>query len=127
MALGDILKVGCKVVEGAAAKAATAIKTGQLVCNDGSGFVPATTALVATNKAYVALDDVKADSENRSFRVLVRGVVVVEKASATVASKGRKLKVDTNGTVAPAAATDVVVAETAEDAAAGTTEITIRM
>ena len=127
MSLGDILKVGCKVVEGATAKAGIAIKPGQLVCNDGAGFVPATTTLVATAKAYVALDEVTAVAENRNFRVLIRGVIVVEKALAIVAPKGRKLTVGTNGICALATATDIVVAEAAEDAIAATTQIIIRM
>jgi hypothetical protein len=128
MTVGEFKKTSCLVVEPVQAKASTAILKGQLVGNDGAGFVAATVAISATSQIYAALDSVTAVNVNRTVRVVVRGRVVVNKAVASVAmQKGRKLIVGaTAGTCALAtAATDVIIAEVAEDSPAGVAEVEI--
>jgi hypothetical protein len=125
---GEFKKTSNLVVEPVQAKASTAITKGQLVGNDGAGFIPATVALSATSKIYLALDPITTVDVDRTVRTLVRGRGVATKAVASVVmQKGRKLIVGaTAGTCALAtAATDVIIGEVAEDSPAGEAEVEI--
>lgn len=124
MAVGDIITAapGTPVIELGTVKANEDIELGEIVCNDGNGFLAATAALAALNKCYVALDAHDYSEEtNHVIRLGVRGVFEVQKkATSGACFKGNKVTISSDaGEVQVFAAGDVTatVNETTVEAA----------
>jgi hypothetical protein len=122
MAVGDIIKTEGLVIEEVTVKANEDIEKGELVCNDGNGFLAATAALAAISKPYVALEDHDySAASTHKIRVGVKGVFEVQKkANSGAVVKGNKLTISSDaGEVAVFAAADVTatVNETTVEAA----------
>lgn len=113
MTVGDTIKLEGRVIENLTVKANTDIAKGAIVCNDGAGLVPATVALLATKRPYVALEDHDySETSNHMIRVGVHGVFEVKKKADTTSydiKQGSKLTVssDTAGVVQAFALADV--------------------
>lgn len=112
MTVGDTIKLEGRVVEYLTVKANTDIAKGAIVCNDGAGLVPATAALLAVKKPYVALEDHDySETSNHMIRVGVHGVYEVKKKAGTTSydiKQGSKLTIsDTAGAVQAFALADV--------------------
>lgn len=93
MAQGDILKTTGLIVETMPVKTGTTIVKGTLVCDDGAGIVPATAALAAVTRCYMAIEGSVA-ADPATVECVVYGCVEVAKVSAAgAARKGQKLMV----------------------------------
>jgi|GEM_PF-2864223 len=135
--LGNPVQFVELVVTKGKVKLNTNIERGQLVCNDGAGFVPATAALAATQTVFVAGEkhvyaEAEAkempDEEKHMIALNAKGVVVAMKDTGTAIVQGQKLKVGTTGKATLAAAsTDVVIGSAAENAASADDRVIIRI
>ena len=127
--LGDVMKTSDMVIEKAYAKANTTITKGMAVCNDGSGFVPATAALAATYKVYIARENKPAADPDRAFMVLEKGVIVAQKTTGTAVVQGQKAAVSatTAGQLIAFAATNDLVGTCYKPAASTDTQLWIRL
>jgi hypothetical protein len=56
MTAGDIIRTGDLVIDEVTVKANEDIELGEMVVDDGNGYLAATAALAALSKPYVALD-----------------------------------------------------------------------
>lgn len=122
MTLGDIIRGGDLVVDKVTVKANEDIELGEMLVNDGNGFLAATAALASLSKPVVALEahDYSEESEH-TIAVGVRGVFEVQKTASNGAIvKGNKLLIGvTAGEVQVFAMADVTatVNETTAEAA----------
>ena len=110
MAVGDIIKLKEAVIEKVTVKASEDIELGEMVVDDGNGFLAATAALAALSKPYVALE--AHDYSEESSHVIsvgVKGVFEVQKTASNGAIfKGNKLTIgSTAGEVQVFAMADV--------------------
>lgn len=117
MTLGDIIRTGDLVCDKVTVKASEDIELGEILVNDGNGFLAATAALAALFKPVVALEahDYSEVSEH-TIAVGVHGVFEVQKTASNGAIvKGNKLTIDsTAGEVKVFAAGDVTAAAISE-------------
>jgi hypothetical protein len=95
MAAGDIILTAGMVVKKVTVKANEDIELGELVCDDGNGFLAATAALAALSKPGVALQEHDYSEETvHTISVLFKGVVEVQKkANSGAVFVGNKLTV----------------------------------
>jgi len=124
MAAGDIILTAGMVVKKVTVKANEDIELGELVVNDGNGFLAATAALAALSNPGVALEAHDySEATVHTISVLFKGVVEAQKKADTsgyAVYAGNKLTISaTAGEAAPFAMTDVTssVTETTVEAA----------
>ena len=109
MAAGDIHRTQELVADVVTVKANEDIELGELVVNDGNGYLAATAALAALNRPAVALKahDYSEES-NHKITIGVHGVFTVQKKAGAAIVKGNKLMISsTAGEVQAFAAGDV--------------------
>jgi hypothetical protein len=96
MTVGDIIRTGDLVIDEVTVKANEDIELGEMVVDDGNGYLAATAALAALSKPYVALDAHDYSEESvHTIRVGVKGVFEVQKTASNGAiRKGNKLTLD---------------------------------
>ena len=92
MAVGDIIKEALLVVEKVLVKASEDIEAGEVIYNDGAGFLSAPNTVTAA-KLYVALEShVYATEETAGkdhyIRALLMGCVNVQKVTGTAIKEG---------------------------------------
>jgi len=126
MSLGEVFRTAHYISEPVIAKNGVAIEKGELVCNDGAGFVRATNTLAATSAVYVSKENVTTTALKRKFNVVMSGAVWAKKVTGTAIKQGQKLSVGANGACKIAAGTEIVFAAAAFDADAADTVIAIR-
>lgn len=100
MAVGDILAEALMVVEKVLVKANADIEKGEVIYNDGNGFLAAPNSIVNATP-YIALEahDYSAASEHY-IRALPIGKVVVQKIAGTAIKEGQKVMIgSTDGEV----------------------------
>lgn len=93
MAAGDILRESLLVVESVTVKTSEDIERGEVIYNDGNGFLAAP-AGIANAKLYVALEE--HDYSEESTHVIdacLMGKVVVQKVTGTAIKEGQRVMV----------------------------------
>jgi hypothetical protein len=116
---GEVFRTAHLIIEPVIAKDDVAIDKGDLVCNDGTGFVKATQALAATSAVYVAMESVTTTQRVRKFKVCMSGAVYVKATVTGGIKQGQKLAVHTTAGIAKAAtSSDVVIGVAAYDTTA---------
>lgn len=98
MTVGDIIVLNDMVIEEVTVKANEDIELGEMLVNDGNGFLAATAALAALSKPVVALDAHDYSEESvHTIRVGVRGVFEVQKkANSGACYKGNKVTISSD-------------------------------
>lgn len=93
MAVGDILAEGLMVVEKVTVKASEDIEKGELIYNDGAGFL-AMPNTVVNARAYMALEAHAYSTESdHSIRALLIGKCTVQKVTGTAIKEGQRVMV----------------------------------
>jgi len=95
MTAGDIVKTNDLAIEYVTVKLNEDIELGEMIVDDGNGYLAATAALAALSKPYVALDAHDYSEETvHTIRVGVKGVFEVQKkANDGAIFKGNKLTI----------------------------------
>lgn len=96
MAVGDIIRTSDLVIDEVTVKLNEDIELGEMVVDDGNGYLAATAALAALSKPVVALEaHTYATSTVHTIKVGVKGVFEVQKTASNGAiRKGNKLTID---------------------------------
>ena len=99
MAAGEIRKEALLVVEKVTVKNAEDIEKGEVILNDGNGFLAATNA-ADEEKLYIALEahDYSAVSEH-SIRALLMGCVSVQKVAGVISEGDLVMMSSTTGAI----------------------------
>lgn len=93
MAVGDILRESLMVVEKVTVKASEDIEKGELIYNDGAGFL-AMPNTVVNARAYMALEAHTYGAEtDHSIRALLIGKCTVQKVTGTAIKEGQRVMV----------------------------------
>jgi hypothetical protein len=93
MAAGDILRESGLIVEEVAVKLNEDIEKGELIYNDGDGFLAMPNTVVDA-KAYVALEDHDYSEETaHNIGALFHGKVTAQKVAGTAIKEGQRLMI----------------------------------
>ena len=96
MTLGAVNREQLLVVEEVTVKASEDIEKGELIYNDGSGFL-AMPNTVVNAKAYVALEDHDySEKASHTITAALVGCVTVQKKTGTAVKKGQRLMVSSD-------------------------------
>lgn len=93
MAAGDILREGLMVVEEVTVKANEDIEKGEIIYNDGAGFLAMPNTAVNA-KAYMALEDhTYATASVHTIKALLMGKATVQKKNDVVIKQGQRVMI----------------------------------
>jgi len=93
MAVGDILAEGLMIVEKVLVKLNEDIEKGEIIYNDGAGFL-AMPNTVVNAKAYMALEaHTYATATEHYIRALLLGKATVQKVAGTAITEGQRIMV----------------------------------